>query len=41
MKKAFAHRGAETWNNLPVDLKSTRSISGFKTKIKHVYIFIV
>ena len=35
MKKAFAYRGAETSNNLPVDL---RSISGFKTqtKIKHV-----
>ena len=30
MKKCFAYRGAETWINLPADIKSERSISTFK-----------
>ena len=33
MKKAFAYRGAGTWNNLPVDLKSTRSTVSLALKL--------
>ena len=33
MKKAFAYRRAETWNNLPANLKSKTSISTFKNNL--------
>ncbi len=33
MKKSFAYRGAETWNNLSADIKSKTSISTFKNSL--------
>ena len=33
MKKSFAYRGAETWNNLSADIKSKASISTFKNSL--------
>ena len=38
MKKSFGYRGAETWNTLPVDLKSLGSMTTFKSKIKQLYL---
>ena len=38
MKKLFGYRGAETWNTLPVDLKSLGSMTTFKSKIKQLYL---
>ena len=37
MKKAFAYSGAEAWNNLSTAMKSSKSISSFKTKMKRIY----
>ena len=37
MKKAFAYRGAEAWNNLSTATISSKSISSFKTKMKRIY----
>ena len=33
MKKSFAYRGAETWNNLSADIKSKTSIPTFKNSL--------
>jgi hypothetical protein len=33
MKKSFAYRGAETWNNLSADIKAKTSISTFKNSL--------
>ena len=38
MKKSFGYRGAETWNNLPTELKSQKGLSTFKSKIKQLQI---
>ena len=34
MKKSFGYRGAETWNALPIDLKSLGSVATFKSRVK-------
>ena len=38
MKKSFGYRGAETWNSLPIELKSQKGLSIFKSKIKQLQI---
>ena len=38
MKKSFGYRGAETWNSLPIELKSQTGLSIFKSKIKQLQI---
>ena len=38
MKKSFGHRGAETWNSFPIELKSQKGLSTFKSKIKQLQI---
>ena len=34
LKKAFSHRGAVAWNNLPSKIKNSESINTFKAKLK-------
>jgi hypothetical protein len=34
MKKSLSYRGAETWNALPIDLKSLGSVATFKSGVK-------
>ena len=38
MKKSFGYRGAETWNSLPIESKSQKGLSIFKSKIKQLHI---
>jgi hypothetical protein len=41
MKKSLGYRGAETWNALPIDLKSLGSIATFKSGVKQCRLIII